>query len=136
MFGGKFGDSQGTGYGRHRIYLRAMSEQPKRTLVTSALPYANGPIHIGHIAGAYLPADLYVRYLRARGRDVVWGMSAVSPETQRGVAVHHAEPASRLSRTPLRPRRRTGLTGPRPAPGQHLPGRQRRRQLHGRTGRM
>ena len=49
-----------------------MSEQPARTLVTSALPYANGPIHIGHIAGAYLPADLYVRYLRLRKRDVVW----------------------------------------------------------------
>ena len=49
-----------------------MSEQPARTLVTSALPYANGPIHIGHIAGAYLPADLYVRYLRSRRRDVVW----------------------------------------------------------------
>jgi len=49
-----------------------MSEQPARTLVTSALPYANGPIHIGHIAGAYLPADLYVRYLRSRKRDVVW----------------------------------------------------------------
>jgi methionyl-tRNA synthetase len=49
-----------------------MSEQPKRTLVTSALPYANGPIHIGHIAGAYLPADLYVRYLRLKKRDVVW----------------------------------------------------------------
>ena len=49
-----------------------MSATPKRTLVTSALPYANGPIHIGHIAGAYLPADLFVRYLRARKRDVVW----------------------------------------------------------------
>jgi methionyl-tRNA synthetase len=49
-----------------------MSEQPARTLVTSALPYANGPIHIGHIAGAYLPADIYVRYLRSRKRDVVW----------------------------------------------------------------
>ena len=49
-----------------------MSGTPTRTLVTSALPYANGPIHIGHIAGAYLPADLYVRYLRARKRDVVW----------------------------------------------------------------
>ena len=49
-----------------------MSEQPARTLVTSALPYANGPIHIGHVAGAYLPADLYVRYLRLRKRDVVW----------------------------------------------------------------
>ena len=49
-----------------------MSKLPARTLVTSALPYANGPIHIGHMAGAYLPADLYVRYLRARKRDVVW----------------------------------------------------------------
>ncbi|MEM7656709.1 MAG: methionine--tRNA ligase [Bacteroidota bacterium] len=40
--------------------------------VTSALPYANGPLHIGHIAGAYLPADIYVRYLRLRKRDVVY----------------------------------------------------------------
>ena len=39
---------------------------PKRHLVTSALPYANGPLHIGHIAGAYLPADIYVRYLRRK----------------------------------------------------------------------
>lgn len=44
----------------------------KRYLVTSALPYANGPLHIGHLAGAYLPADIFVRYLRLMGRDVVW----------------------------------------------------------------
>jgi methionyl-tRNA synthetase len=44
----------------------------KRTLVTSALPYANGPIHLGHLAGAYLPADLYVRYKRLIGDDVVY----------------------------------------------------------------
>ena len=44
---------------------------PPPLLVTSALPYANGPLHIGHLAGAYLPADLYVRYQRLRGRDVV-----------------------------------------------------------------
>jgi methionyl-tRNA synthetase len=44
----------------------------KRYMVTSALPYANGPLHIGHIAGAMLPADIYVRYLRAAGEDVVW----------------------------------------------------------------
>ncbi len=44
----------------------------KRYLVTSALPYANGPVHIGHLAGCYLPSDIYVRYLRLRGRDVVW----------------------------------------------------------------
>jgi len=45
---------------------------PKRYTVTSALPYANGPLHVGHIAGAYLPGDIYVRYLRQRGRDVVY----------------------------------------------------------------
>jgi len=44
----------------------------KRYTVTSALPYANGPLHIGHIAGAYLPADIYVRYLRGKGHDVVF----------------------------------------------------------------
>lgn len=44
----------------------------KRYTVTSALPYANGPLHIGHIAGAYLPADIYVRYRRARKQDVVF----------------------------------------------------------------
>ncbi len=43
----------------------------KRTLVTSALPYANGPIHLGHLAGAYLPADLYVRYKRLTDEDIV-----------------------------------------------------------------
>ena len=45
---------------------------PKRYLITSALPYANGPKHIGHLAGAYLPADIYTRYLRAQKRDVVF----------------------------------------------------------------
>ena len=44
----------------------------KRHLVTTALPYANGPVHIGHLAGVYIPADIYVRYLRLRGRDVVF----------------------------------------------------------------
>ncbi len=43
----------------------------KRTLVTSALPYANGPIHLGHLAGAYLPADLYVRYKRLKDEDII-----------------------------------------------------------------
>ena len=41
-------------------------------MITSALPYANGPLHIGHLAGAYIPADIYVRYLRLQGRDVLW----------------------------------------------------------------
>ena len=49
-----------------------MSKQYKRYLVTSALPYANGPVHIGHLAGVYVPSDIYVRYLRLRGKDVVW----------------------------------------------------------------
>ena len=45
--------------------------QFKRTLVTTALPYANGPVHIGHLAGVYVPADIYVRYLRLKGEDVL-----------------------------------------------------------------
>ena len=44
----------------------------KRFTVTSALLYANGPLHIGHIAGAYLPADIYVRYLKGKGNDVAF----------------------------------------------------------------
>jgi methionyl-tRNA synthetase len=44
----------------------------KRTTVTSALPYANGPVHIGHLAGVYVPADIYVRYLRLKGEDVLF----------------------------------------------------------------
>ena len=47
-------------------------KQFKRHLVTTALPYANGPVHIGHLAGVYVPADIYVRYLRMRGRDVAF----------------------------------------------------------------
>jgi methionyl-tRNA synthetase len=47
-------------------------EKYRRILVTSALPYANGPLHLGHIAGAYLPADIYVRYQRLKGRDVIY----------------------------------------------------------------
>lgn len=45
---------------------------PKRFLITAALPYANGPVHIGHLAGVYVPADIYVRYLRLKGNDVVF----------------------------------------------------------------
>lgn len=44
----------------------------KRHLITSALPYANGPIHIGHLAGVYVPSDIYTRYLRMKGADVIW----------------------------------------------------------------
>ena len=49
-----------------------MEKKFKRTLVTCALPYANGPVHIGHLAGVYVPADIYVRYLRMRGEDVLY----------------------------------------------------------------
>lgn len=49
-----------------------MEKKFNRTLVTSALPYANGPVHIGHLAGVYVPADIYVRYLRLKGKDVLF----------------------------------------------------------------
>ncbi len=49
-----------------------MEKKFKRTTVTAALPYANGPVHIGHLAGVYVPADIYVRYLRLKKRDVLF----------------------------------------------------------------
>ncbi len=55
----------------------------KRTLITSALPYANGYLHLGHCAGAYLPADIYARYLRLRGEDVLY----VCGSDEHGVAI-------------------------------------------------
>src|SRR5688572_22774801 len=59
---------------KERMHTASTDEnkKPKRYLVTSALPYANGLKHIGHLAGAYIPADIYVRYLRAQKRDVVF----------------------------------------------------------------
>jgi methionyl-tRNA synthetase len=48
-----------------------MSKNFKRTLITTALPYANGPVHIGHLAGVYVPADIYARYMRLKGEEVV-----------------------------------------------------------------
>ena len=47
-------------------------KESQRILVTAALPYANGPIHLGHLAGAYLPADIYVRFQRLKRRDIVF----------------------------------------------------------------
>ena len=55
----------------------------KRTTVTAALPYANGPIHIGHLAGCYLPADIYVRYLRMCEKEV----SFVCGSDEHGMAI-------------------------------------------------
>ena len=49
-----------------------MQNKFKRILVTAALPYANGPIHLGHLAGAYIPADIFVRYQRLQHRDVLF----------------------------------------------------------------
>ncbi|MBP3288221.1 MAG: methionine--tRNA ligase [Muribaculaceae bacterium] len=49
-----------------------MEKKFKRTLITSALPYANGPVHIGHLAGVYVPADIYARFLRMRGEEVLF----------------------------------------------------------------
>jgi methionyl-tRNA synthetase len=60
-----------------------MSQPSNRTLVTSALPYANGPLHIGHLAGAYLPADIFCRYQRIAGKDIVF----VSGSDEMGVAI-------------------------------------------------
>ena len=52
--------------------IAVMEKDFQRTLVTCALPYANGPVHIGHLAGVYIPADIYVRYLRMKGQDVLF----------------------------------------------------------------
>ncbi len=60
-----------------------MKKTPKRILVTAALPYANGPIHLGHLAGAYLPADIYVRYQRLQHRDVLF----ICGSDEHGVAI-------------------------------------------------
>ena len=60
-----------------------MSKLPKRYTVTAALPYANGPIHIGHLAGVYVPADIYVRYLRLKKRDVAF----ICGSDEHGVAI-------------------------------------------------
>jgi methionyl-tRNA synthetase len=53
-------------------FEQSQVKNPKRYTVTTALPYANGPIHIGHLAGVYVPADVYVRYLRSTNKDVVF----------------------------------------------------------------
>ena len=60
-----------------------MSKLPKRYTVTAALPYTNGPIHIGHLAGVYVPADIYCRYLRCKKRDVIF----ICGSDEHGVAI-------------------------------------------------
>ena len=56
---------------------------PKRYTITAALPYTNGPIHIGHLAGVYIPADIYTRYLRGQGKDVAF----ICGSDEHGVAI-------------------------------------------------
>ncbi|MFA6572350.1 MAG: class I tRNA ligase family protein, partial [Bacteroidota bacterium] len=64
-----------------------------RYLVTSALPYANGYLHLGHCAGAYLPADIYVRYLRLKGNEVLY----VCGSDEHGVAITIAADKEKVS---------------------------------------
>ena len=58
-------------------------KQPKRYTVTAALPYTNGPLHIGHLAGVYVPADIYTRYLRLKGKEVAF----ICGSDEHGVAI-------------------------------------------------
>ncbi|MBZ4035642.1 methionine--tRNA ligase [Flavobacterium sp. 17A] len=60
-----------------------MTQNPKRYTITAALPYTNGPIHIGHLAGVYVPADIYSRYLRLQGKDVAF----ICGSDEHGVAI-------------------------------------------------
>jgi len=60
-----------------------MIATPKRYTITAALPYTNGPIHIGHLAGVYVPADIYARYLRMKGADVAY----ICGSDEHGVAI-------------------------------------------------
>ena len=57
--------------------------EPKRYTITAALPYTNGPIHIGHLAGVYVPSDIYARYLRLQGKDVAF----ICGSDEHGVAI-------------------------------------------------
>lgn len=72
----------------------SMSKQPKRYTITAALPYTNGPIHIGHLAGVYVPADIYARYLRLQKKDVAF----ICGSDEHGVAI--AIKAKKKCKTP------------------------------------
>ena len=69
-------------------------KQPKRYTVTAALPYTNGPLHIGHLAGVYIPADIYTRYLRLKGKEVAF----ICGSDEHGVAI--AIKAKKEGKTP------------------------------------
>jgi methionyl-tRNA synthetase len=66
-----------------KIQITAMLQDPKRYTVTAALPYTNGPIHIGHLAGVYVPSDIYSRFLRLQGKDVAF----ICGSDEHGVAI-------------------------------------------------
>ena len=65
------------------LSIHVMPNLPKRYTVTAALPYTNGPIHIGHLAGVYVPSDIYARYLRIQKRDVAF----ICGSDEHGVAI-------------------------------------------------
>ena len=71
-----------------------MQNSSKRFTITAALPYTNGPVHIGHLAGVYVPADIYSRFQRLQGNDVALFVVAMSTEfllqsRQKRKALHH-----------------------------------------------
>ncbi len=65
------------------LFLCGIKTMSKRYTITAALPYTNGPIHIGHLAGVYVPADIYARYLRLCGKEVLF----VCGSDEHGVAI-------------------------------------------------
>src|SRR5579862_3396551 len=71
-----------------------MNKPPEKILITSALPYANGPLHFGHIAGAYFPGDCYARYERLKGKDVLY----ICGSDEYGIAITLS--AEKAGRTP------------------------------------
>ena len=77
-----------------------MSKEYKRYLITSALPYANGPVHIGHLAGVYVPSDIYTRYLRLKGYDVI---SVCGSDEHGGTEARHAGTSSTITAAPPTP---------------------------------
>ena len=70
-----------------------MEKKFKRTTVTSALPYANGPVHIGHLAGVYVPADIYVRYLRLKKEDFKCSASELLNHLKQGLRLRRTRSA-------------------------------------------
>ena len=90
----------------------------KRTTVTSALPYANGGVHIGHLAGVYVPADIYVRYLRLKKEEVLFiggsdehGVPITVRARKEGITPHSASRSISIVVRPQRPTTSLLLSG-------------------------